>query len=106
MQYLQGKMGRSIGADCAMDQNIYVQTVGAIGVSTPIVNGANQSGSSIITSGWQSGLSTLNAGDIIAFDGRVESYPADHPVAMSISGGAQGTGLEIVDQIGKMVNRL
>jgi len=66
-QYLSGAMGKSIGFEWSMDQNIYVQTVGALGVSTPLVTTANQSGSSIITNGWQSGLSTLNAGDIVSF---------------------------------------
>jgi hypothetical protein len=64
-QYLQGKMGRAIGADWSMDQNVYVHTVGALGASTPVTNSANQSGSTITTSGWVSG--TLNAGDVISF---------------------------------------
>jgi hypothetical protein len=63
-QYLQGTMGRTIGADWALDQNIFVQTVGTLG-GTPIVNNANQSGSTITTTGWTS--STLNAGDIVSF---------------------------------------
>ncbi len=64
-QYLESKMGRSAGFDWSMDQNIYVHTVGALGASTPITTSANQSGSSITTSGWSSG--TLNAGDKIGF---------------------------------------
>ena len=64
-QYLQGSMGRAIGAEWTMDQNIYTQTVGTISGSTPLVTSANQSGSSIITNGWVSG--TLNAGDIVSF---------------------------------------
>ncbi len=65
-QYLSGGMHMGIGAKWSMDQNIYVQTVGAIGVSTPVVS-AGQSGATITTTGWQSGLSTLNAGDIVSF---------------------------------------
>ncbi len=64
-QYLSGTMGRSIGFDWSMDQNIYVQTVGALGVSTPVVGAGGQSGSTISTTGWVSG--TLNAGDIVSF---------------------------------------
>ena len=64
-QYLQGSMGRAIGAEWTMDQNVYTQTVGSLGASTPLVTSANQSGSSIITNGWTSG--TLNAGDIVSF---------------------------------------
>jgi hypothetical protein len=66
-QYLSGAMGRTIGADWYMDQNIFVQTVGALGTtSNPIVS-AGQSGSTITTTGWQAGAVTLNAGDIVSF---------------------------------------
>jgi hypothetical protein len=65
-QYLSGTMGRSIGFDWSMDQNIYVHTVGALGASTPLTNGAVTQGSSaIVTDGWVTG--TLNAGDVISF---------------------------------------
>jgi hypothetical protein len=63
-QYLTGTMGRAIGADWAMDQNIYVQTVGTLG-GTPLVDGANQSGTGILTKTWTT--TTLNAGDIVSF---------------------------------------
>lgn len=63
-QYLSGEMGRSIGFDWSMDQNVYVQTVGTF-TGTPLINGASQSGSSLITDGWTAG-DTLNAGDIIS----------------------------------------
>jgi hypothetical protein len=63
-QYLEGKMGRTIGFDWSMDQNVYVHTVGTL-AGTPTVNGANQSGSSIITAAWSS--TTLNAGDVVGF---------------------------------------
>lgn len=67
-QYEEAMMGRTIGFDWYMDQNIYVQTVGALGVSTPVVGTSPASGATTIsTTGWQSGLSTLNAGDIISF---------------------------------------
>ncbi len=68
-QYLSGSMGKTIGADWYMDQNVYVQTVGTLGTSftsTPIVS-AGQSGSTITTTGWESGTVTLNAGDIVSF---------------------------------------
>lgn len=67
-QYKSGMMGRSIGFDWYMDQNIYVQTVGALGTSTPVVGTTPASGATTIsTTGWQSGASTLNAGDIVSF---------------------------------------
>lgn len=65
-QYLEAEMGRAVGFGWAMDQNVYVQTIGTIS-GTPTVNGANQSGSSIITQAWGSGATTLNAGDIVSF---------------------------------------
>ena len=65
-QYLSGMMGRSIGFDWYMDQNIYVQTVGALGASTPVTSGVPAQGASTVTTtGWVTG--TLNAGDIISF---------------------------------------
>lgn len=65
-QYRSGMMGRSIGFDWHMDQNVYVQTVGALGSSTPVVGTSPSSGAtSISTTGWSSG--TLNAGDVISF---------------------------------------
>lgn len=64
-QYRTGMMGRSIGFDWYMDQNIYVHTVGTIAgtptVTTAPVNGAT----SIVTGSWTS--TTLNAGDVVSF---------------------------------------
>ena len=68
-QYLSGSMGKTIGADWYMDQNVYVQTVGTLGSSftgNPVVS-AGQSGSTITTTGWESNQTTLNAGDIVSF---------------------------------------
>lgn len=62
--YEDGSMGYALGADWRMDQNVYVTTTGTV-AGTPVVNGANQAGSSIITAGWSS--TTLNVGDIISF---------------------------------------
>jgi hypothetical protein len=49
-------------------QLVPVQTVGAQG-GTPLVNGASQVGSSVITNGWTASTQVLNAGDIITFAG-------------------------------------
>ncbi len=68
-QYLSGSMGNTIGATWYMDQNVYVHTVGTLGssfTSNPVVS-AGQSGSSITTTGWESNVCTLNAGDIVSF---------------------------------------
>lgn len=63
-QYRTGMMGRTIGMNFTMDQNVYVHTVGTV-AGTPLVDGANQSGSGILVNGWTT--STLNAGDVISF---------------------------------------
>jgi hypothetical protein len=67
-QYDSGSMTKSstLGARWYMDQNIYSQTVGALGASTPVVGTALAEGAtSVSTTGWSSG--TLNAGDVISF---------------------------------------
>jgi hypothetical protein len=68
-QYAKGQMGRAIGFDWYMDQNCATHTVGVITGSTPLVNGALQTGSSIITDGWAAAASTLNIGDVIQLAG-------------------------------------
>ena len=68
-QYETGNMGsNTLGFNAwEKDQNIPTHTVGALG-GTPLVNGANQTGSSIITNGWTSAAATrLKRGDIIQF---------------------------------------
>jgi hypothetical protein len=51
------------------DPNAYNHTTGSFTACTPTVNGANQTGSSIITQAWASGATTLNKGDILTFAG-------------------------------------
>ena len=52
------------------DQNIPRFTSGsATSASTPLVNGAGQTGSSIVTDGWGSGATALKKGDIFTFGG-------------------------------------
>lgn len=62
-QYVKGRMGTAVGYEWIMDQNVQTHTVGAF-AGTPVVNGASQTGSTIITDGWTSGSSTLQKGDI------------------------------------------
>lgn len=49
-QYMKGRMGSAIGFEWMMDQNIITHTVGTLG-STPLINGANQTGSSLTADG-------------------------------------------------------
>ena len=66
-QYLKGRMGTAAGFEWAMDQNCPSHTVGNV-AGTPLVNGANQTGSALVTDGWTAG-STLKVGDIITITG-------------------------------------
>lgn len=68
-QYRLGKMGEAVGFKWSMDQNIASQVVGIVAGSTPTVNGANQTGSSLVTAGWANSTQVLNAGDIISIAG-------------------------------------
>lgn len=65
-QYMTGKMGMAVGQKFSMDQNLARHTVGTIS-GAPLVDGANQAGSTINTKGWGAGVTTLNQGDIVSF---------------------------------------
>lgn len=63
-QYEKGNMGLAGGFKWSMDQNINTHTVGPLG-GTPLVNGASQTGSSLVTDGWTAAVgSRLKKGDI------------------------------------------
>lgn len=63
-QYEQGNMGQAFGFKWSMDQNVVAHTVGPLG-GTPLVNGASQTGSSLITDGWTAAAaSRLKKGDV------------------------------------------
>jgi len=64
-QYMTGRMGDAIGFEWIMDQNMRTHATGALG-GTPLVNGASQTGSSIITDGWTAAAANrLKRGDVI-----------------------------------------
>lgn len=68
-QYLNGTMGKAVGFKWSMDQNVNSQTVGPLG-GTPLVNGATQTGASLVTNGWTAAASLrLNLGDIFTIAG-------------------------------------
>jgi hypothetical protein len=68
-QYKEGKMGMAIGAKWSMDQLVASRTVGTQG-GTPLVNGASQTGTSLITDGWSNSITNvLQAGDIFTVAG-------------------------------------
>jgi hypothetical protein len=63
-QYNKGMMGTGLGFDWYLDQNIRSHKVGPLGGS-PVVNGAGQTGSSLITSGWTAAAaSRVKKGDV------------------------------------------
>lgn len=51
------------------DQNIPKFTTGTSTTATPLINGAAQTGSSIVTDGWGSGNTTIRKGDSFTFAG-------------------------------------
>lgn len=68
-QYENGNMGLAGGFKWSMDQNIFVHTVGAQG-GAPLVNGAGQTGSSLITNGWTAAAAPrLAKGDVFTIAG-------------------------------------
>lgn len=73
-QYLEGYVGKYAGFKFAIDEAIPSFTVGVY-AGTPVVNGANQTGSSISIRGFTSGSTTLNPGDRLTFAGVYKVNP-------------------------------
>lgn len=66
---LKGFLANIANFEIYQDQNVYTQTVGAYG-GTPVVNGAGQTGSSLVTSGWTASVAgLLNVGDVFTIAG-------------------------------------
>ena len=62
-QYEKGLMGMAAGFNIKMDQNVQ-QFTNATFAGTPLVNGASQTGSTLVSDGWSSGATTLKEGTI------------------------------------------
>lgn len=100
-QYRKGEMGLAIGFDWYMDQNVNTFTTGAQG-GVPLVNGANQTGSSLLTRAWTaSAASRLGVGDIFTISGVNMVNPQSRQstaalqqfvVTAAFSSAADGTG--------------
>jgi hypothetical protein len=73
-QYNKGMMGRGLGYDgWYLDQNLRTHTVGPLG-GTPLVNGSNQSGSSLVTDGWTAAAANrLKKGDVFTIGTTVKA---------------------------------
>ena len=70
------------------DVNTYPHTYGTY-AGTPLVNGASQTGSSLITDGWSSGASTLNKGDVFTIGSGATAVKAVNVQSYQDSGLAQ-----------------
>ncbi len=69
---------RALGIDKWMtDQNIWREVYGTYS-GTPVVNGAGQTGSTIVTSGWGAGVSSLNKGDTFTMAGVYAINPMNY----------------------------
>lgn len=66
--FVKGKVTTAAGIEWYRTQNAPTFTTGLQG-GTPTVNGANQTGSSIVTQAWTGSTQVLNQGDIIFFAG-------------------------------------
>lgn len=66
---LKGFLANIANFEIYGDQNAQSQTVGAYG-GTPLVNGANQTGSNLVTTGWTASVTgLLNVGDVFTVAG-------------------------------------
>ena len=66
---MKGFLASIANFEIFMDQNVQSQTVGAY-TGTPLVNGAGQTGSSLVTNGWGNSIGTLlNVGDVFTVAG-------------------------------------
>jgi hypothetical protein len=93
-QYLEGYVGKYAGFSFKIDEQLPAFTVGTY-AGTPLVNGANQSGSSIITDGWTSGSTTLNPGDHITYQNVYKVNPSGLHTAYT---GSQNLFQQVVTQ--------
>jgi P22 coat protein - gene protein 5 len=75
---LKGFLAAIANFEIYLDQNIQAQTVGNYS-GTPVVNGAAQTGSLIVTNGWTASVSgLLNVGDVLTFSGVYAVNPQNY----------------------------
>jgi len=69
--FRKGQFGRDVLGigEWAQSPNLPMHTTGTFTASTPLVNGASQTGSTLITDGWASGASDLHKGDVFTIAG-------------------------------------
>jgi hypothetical protein len=73
---MTGKLGWFSNFTWYMEQALYQQTVGQLGTLQGKVNGANQTGNTIVTNGWSANVAgLLNKGDKLWFTGSYMVHP-------------------------------
>jgi hypothetical protein len=83
-QYRKGRMGKALGADWSVDQNVQTHTAGTQG-GTPLVNGATQTGTSLVTDGWTAAAAgRLKKGDVITLAGVYDVNPVSGAVLSNL----------------------
>lgn len=66
-QWKTGQISNALNYQWYVDENLPTQTIGNLG-GTPVVDGANQTGTTINTRGWTASVSNLlNVGDVISY---------------------------------------
>ena len=73
-QYREGYMGRTAGFDFMENTLWPSHTVGSK-AGTPLVNGASQTGSSLVTDGWSANGAVIKRGDILTLAGVFRVHP-------------------------------
>jgi hypothetical protein len=85
-QYARGQMGTAVGFDWYMDQNCNTHTTGTFTTgSTPLVKGAAQTGSSLITDGWANSTAVILKGDVFT----IANVNHVNPQSLASTGTAQ-----------------
>lgn len=74
----RGFLGRIANVEINMDQNVQRHTTGTFTTgSTPVVNGASQTGASLITDGWAVSTAVIKDGDVFTIAGVNAVNPVD-----------------------------
>ena len=74
----KGYLGPLSEFDTFESSNMFTHTVGNY-AGTPLVNGASQTGDTLVTDGWAAGVAdTLNVGDVFTIDGVFEINPQNY----------------------------
>lgn len=80
-QYRKGKMGEAAGFSWFMDQNCASHTTGVL-TGTPLVNGAAQTGSSLVCDGATNSITAwAREGDVFTISGVYSTNPMDQAVS-------------------------